>query len=496
MSRKTKIILAVVALAVIGGIVAAIALGGGKSGPEVEVAEVLEEDLSVTVTASGQLESGVRADVYPPTAGTLISVNAEDNAQVKAGDILAQMDPTPLQAAVSQAEAALAAAQAQLAGVNKQEPSSDDLAAARSGTDAAWSSYEAAVEGVSAVDDQAPSSADLAAAAAGTSAAYNGWMVATDAYDALKFIYETSSSPTPELEAELAAAQIAMEQAEAGYYQAKSAEDKLKTYDDTVARKQAQAAADQAYAGYLSAHAQQTKLESTSFSAERHAAQTSVDQAREALFIAQENLTDATLRAPIDGTVLFNSTGVPNADGAMPKPAEGSAVAPQSAPFTVVDLEGLKFVAEVDEVDVSRVVEGMAAIISLDAFSADSFAGEVFEIAPAARQTLTGGTVFPVDLLIENESGADLLIGMKGDAEVEVNSVPSVLTIPIEALFDEGGTSFVYLVESGVLLRTEVEIGTLTETSVEVVSGVAAGDTVALSGAVELVDGMSITSVE
>ena len=496
MSRKTKIVLAVVALVVIGGIAAAIALGGGNSGPEVEVAEVLEEDLSVTVTASGQLESGVRADVYPPTAGTLLFVNVEDNAQVKAGDILAEMDPTPLHAAVSQAEAALAGAQSQLAGVNKQEPSSDDLAAARSGTDAAWSAYEAAMEGVAAVDDQAPSASDLAAAAAGTSAAYNGWMVATDAYDAVKFIYETSSSPTPELEAELAAAEIAMEQAEAGYYQAKSAEDKLKTYDDSAVRKQAESAADQAYAGYRSAHAQQTKLESTSLSAERRAAQASVDQAREALAIAQENLTDATLRAPIDGTVLFNSTGVPNADGATPKPAEGSAVGPQAAPFTVVDLEGLTFVAEVDEVDVSRVTEGMAAVVSLDAHSSDSFESEVLEIAPAARQTPTGGTIFPVDLLIDNQVGVDLLIGMKGDAEVEVNSVPNVLTIPIEALFDEGGTSFVYLVEDGMLARTEVEIGTLTETSVEVVSGVAEGDTVALSGAVELVDGMPVTPGE
>ena len=74
--------------------------------------------------------------------------------------------------------------------------------------------------------------------------------------------------------------------------------------------------------------------------------------------------------------------------------------------------------------------------------------------------------------------------------------MPNVLTIPIEALFDEGGTSFVYLVEDGMLARTEVEIGTLTETSVEVVSGVAEGDTVALSGAVELVDGMPVTLAE
>lgn len=104
--------------------------------------------------------------------------------------------------------------------------------------------------------------------------------------------------------------------------------------------------------------------------------------------------------------------------------------------------------------------------------------------------------MFPVYMQLDDDAAEGLLIGMKGDVEIEVSSVPNVLTIPVEALFDEGGTSYVYLVENGTLARTEVKVGTLTETTVEVVSGVEEGDTVALSGPVELVDGMAVIPSE
>ena len=45
-------------------------------------------------------------------------------------------------------------------------------------------------------------------------------------------------------------------------------------------------------------------------------------------------------------------------------------------------------------------------------------------------------------------------------------------------------------------MRTKVEIGTITETRVEIISGVQPGDSVALSGPVELVDGMTVEIAE
>jgi multidrug efflux pump subunit AcrA (membrane-fusion protein) len=81
--------------------------------------------------------------------------------------------------------------------------------------------------------------------------------------------------------------------------------------------------------------------------------------------------------------------------------------------------------------------------------------------------------------------------------DIEVSSVPSAITIPIEALFDEGGTSYAYVVQSDdTLARTQIEIGTLTETKVQVLAGLESGDVVALSGPVELIDGMPVQVAE
>ena len=211
--------------------------------------------------------------------------------------------------------------------------------------------------------------------------------------------------------------------------------------------------------------------------------------------MAQNALADVELVAPIDGIVLFNALGAPSADGATPMATVGTAVGPQSAPFTVVDLDGLKFTAEVDEVDVSRLTLGMEGTVSLDAFPEDSIETTVAEIAPVAVPTVTGGTVFPVSVWLLSMD-TDVLIGMKGDVEIEVSAVPDAVTVPIEALFDEGGTTYVYLIAGDVLERTAVEIGTITEVKVQILSGVQEGDEVALSGSEELVDGMAVMVAE
>ena len=157
----------------------------------------------------------------------------------------------------------------------------------------------------------------------------------------------------------------------------------------------------------------------------------------------------------------------------------------------MVDLEALKFTAEVDEADVDRVKVGMPGKVTLDSFPGEEFATTVTRINPAAQPTATGGTVFAVELgLVDTEK--DILIGMKGDATIEVSSRGAALTIPVEALFSEGGTDYVYVVSNNTLKKTEVTVGATTDTEVEVLEGLAEGDVVALSGSTQYTDGMTV----
>lgn len=490
-SPKTKVIGLVAALVVVGGVAAAVTVGANRPAAEVDVATAMVEDLTVTVTAPGRVESGSRGDVFPPVAGTLAEVRVADGQTVRAGSVIAVLDTGPLDLAVAQAEAALLQTQAGLSAVDDRAPGAAELAAARKGTDAAWAAYRSAREAADSVRGQAPGDSEVSAASAATRAAKAAYDQASKSYDALKAAYD--AAPSPSAETSLSAAAVALAQAEAAYLGAQATEQALRTADLSAQQSAADAAVEQAHAGYLSAKAQQEKLEHLDLSPERSAARAGVMQARRALTLAEENRAKAELRAPIDGTVLFNALGAPSSDGAVPRAASGAVVGPQTAPFTVVQLDAVRFVAEVDEVDIALVDIGLDAAVRLDALPERSFETTVSEIRPAATLTATGGTVFPVYLRV-NGSGDAVLLGMKGDATIEIERIQAVVTVPIEALFEDAEGSYVYVLGDGDRLeRRRVEVGTLTEASVEIMSGVVAGERVALGGADELTDGMRVS---
>lgn len=485
MSKRARIIAAIVGLVVVVGIVAFIAVGSQGGGPQIETSTVSQKELAVTVTASGRVEAGVRADVFPPTAGTVDEIFVSDGETVTAGQKIAALDTAPLELQVAQAQAALSQAKAQLAAIDDQQPGGADFAAAQANVDAAYQSYLAAKAALAAVNDQAPSAAAINAAEAGTDAAKNAYDAALAAYEAY-----------PSNDATKAALAAQADQAYVGYLNAVAAEDALKSTDLTAARAQAQAGVDQAYAAYKGAQAQLAKLNAGDTSAARAAAQAGVRSASEALSLAQQNLENATMEAPIDGVIIFNNPGAAFAGAAGAAASsgeitEGSSVSPAAPPFTVVELDALRFTAEVDEADIERVAVGMAAKVTLDSFPGEEFVSRVVRVNPVAQATATGGTVFEVDLVLD-DTGKDVLIGMKGDATIEVSSRGAALTIPVEALFSEGGTDYVYVVKDGKLDKAEITVGAQTDTEVEVLSGLQEGDVVALSGSTQYTEGMAV----
>ena len=448
MSRRAKIITAVVVVIVIAAVAGFFVFRSQGRGPEIETAVVEQQDLSVKVQASGKVQAGLKTDLFPPTVGVLDEVFVQDGQQVTAGQQIAVMDKGPLELQVAQAEAGLKQAQAQLSAAEQQAASSQDLSAAKANVSAAKSA--------------------LSAANASLDAAEYAYKVAQQATDRLEKAVETSPGLLPDLQQ----ARLAESQAEAGVEQAK-------------------AGVSQADAAYKGAQAQLAKVQNSSTDAAEAAARAGVSQAQDALDIAQANLAAAVFVAPFDGTVFFNPTGTPGADGQIPKATAGSAVAPQAAPFSVVDLDGVTFTAEVDEADIDRVKAGMIAEVRLDAFPGENFPSRVIEVRSAAQLTATGGTVFPVDMSLESKSKS-LLIGMKGDTDIAVSSIGSALVIPVEALFDENGQSYVYVVENETLKKTDITAGAITDTTVQVLDGLEADQVVALSGSVEYTDGMSV----
>ena len=93
---------------------------------EYRTVEAKQGDLTVTVSATGNLEPTNQVDVGSEVSGTIASVSADYNDFVKAGQVLARLDTTLLEAQVNQSRSALEAARANLvlAQANVQEAKS------------------------------------------------------------------------------------------------------------------------------------------------------------------------------------------------------------------------------------------------------------------------------------------------------------------------------------------------------------------------------------
>jgi RND family efflux transporter MFP subunit len=93
--------------------------GGGKAAsdappPTVEVATVIQRDTPIYSDWVATLDGYVNAEIQPRVSGYIIKQNYREGAVVRKGDVLFEIDPRPLKAALDQAKAQLAQAEAQL----------------------------------------------------------------------------------------------------------------------------------------------------------------------------------------------------------------------------------------------------------------------------------------------------------------------------------------------------------------------------------------------
>lgn len=252
----------------------------------------------------------------------------------------------------------------------------------------------------------------------------------------------------------------------------------------------AKSSKEQAHAAYLSANAGLRKLSTNNDSAQ-HSAEVAQRSAKRALARAKKDRGQAQLTAPIDGVVIFNPVAAPSAEGSAQKATVGASVSPAAAPFTVVDLHTLKFVAQLDESDVPRVKNGSSAVVELDAMPGREYRAAVDCVSPNAAQTSNGGNAFPATLRLEN-ADQGLRIGMGGSVTVTVADVKDAIAVPIEALVDDKDGQSVFVVENGTLAKREVTTGVMTESEIQIAKGLKAGEVVALSTGSPLKAGMQV----
>jgi len=152
-------------------------------------------------------------------------------------------------------------------------------------------------------------------------------------------------------------------------------------------------------------------------------AQLRADQAD--LALAQQNLANAQLRAPLDTVVRARLT------------EPGNMSSPQQPAFTLAIIDPKWVRAYVDESDLGRIREGLCARVSVDSFPTRSFEGWVGYISPLAEFTpknvettqLRSSLVYEVHVFVKDPQD-QLRLGMPATVQVLESDKSSPMDAP------------------------------------------------------------------
>jgi HlyD family secretion protein len=111
--------------------------------------------------------------------------------------------------------------------------------------------------------------------------------------------------------------------------------------------------------------------------------------------------------------------------------------------MTVADVGSMIIKAGINEVDIGKVRLEQPVKVSLDAYPKVKFQGVIKRIAPAARLD-DKVKVFDVEIAMDRQ-GAELRTGMTANVDVLGDRREKVLTVPVEALFRKDEGELVYV---------------------------------------------------
>jgi multidrug efflux pump subunit AcrA (membrane-fusion protein) len=262
----------------------------------------------------------------------------------------------------------------------------------------------------------------------------------------------------------------------------------LATIDDSTL----QDAVDLAAANLTSAKASYSDVSGSGTSAATKAAAAQVDSAKAALASAKQDLTNASLRSTIAGTVASVEVAVGDqisGSGSSGSGTSGSASSSttgstgttgttststsSSAQIVVIATDKWKVAGTVGASDLSSLKAGQAATVTVNS---TQLAATVASVGIVATSSSDGSATFPVVINVTGTQSG-LYSGTTASAEITTGSFADVLTISTAAIITQNGSTVVNKVNSdGSTTVTTVVIGRVFGDLTEITSGLSEGD--------------------
>lgn len=338
---------------------------------EYMTAKVERGDIRNSVFATGTLQAVTTVQVGSQVSGTISALYADFNTHVRKGQVVAQLDPSILQAQVASARANLEQAKANLV----------DAQAKVLGAKSTVQNQQAGVSSAS---------ANLAALKAQMD----------DAASLLKRQEALAASGLVP-ERDLESARTNFRAAEARYKQAAAQLDQARNSEQSSAT-----------SGLAQAEAQVKQ------------AQAQVRQTEASVKLAEVNLSHTTITSPIDGVVVSRNVDVGQ-----------TVAASLSAPtlFTIAnDLTQMQAIANIDQADIGAINENNSVTFTVDAFPGRKFDGTIKEIR-LSPQNVQNVITYNVVIDVKNPD-LKLMPGMTTNLTFGVAERKNALRLPNAAL--------------------------------------------------------------
>lgn len=168
-----------------------------------------------------------------------------------------------------------------------------------------------------------------------------------------------------------------------------------------------------------------------------------------------------TITAPFDGLVA--SVAVQDRD----------AVAANAPVLTVVNLSAFEIEINLPENYSADVIPGTEAQIL---YEGREYQGHVTAMSPEIKESQVRGTV-----VFEGAPPAGLRQSQRVSVRMVMETKKNVLKVPRGPFLESGGGRQIYVVENGVAVKRDIQVGAVSVSEVEIKSGLSEGDKVILS---------------
>ncbi len=426
-----------------------------------QTATARQGELVIYASGTGTLISADETDLAFKTGGEVSKINVAVGDTVKAGDLLAEVDDTDAQLALTQAKRSLR----ELTSPTAVASALTSLADAKTAVASAYNHLQYVISPNVVYWEEQASRAQTAVDEA--QKAVDAAPADTALQDALKKAKDTLTY----MQDKVSGAWLS--------YQSSYVPNHFTVFDRSTGKKSVSAPSD---AEILTARAELASAQAAQQEAQylydaltgvtvpedaTGSGLTDLEQAQSDLEAAQADLDGTKLYASISGTVMSIDI------------TQGSTATSGTAAITVADLTHPSLDLYLDESDWDNVKVGYPVEVTFDILPEKTFNGEVTQVDPGLYTSNGSSAVHAVVKLTGIDPATfNLPLGTSASVDVIGGRAENAVLVPVEALHQAGDQYTVFVMENGTPTLRVVEVGLQDSLYAQITSGLNAGDVV------------------